>query len=108
MGLLSGKTALVTGASKGMGLEITKAVLNNGDKVIATSRNTSTLLEKFGEHEVNMLPIKLDITNEKDVENAISKGIEKFGKIDVVVNNAGYNLLGNIEEITDNLIIYEK
>lgn len=95
------KVWFITGASKGMGLEITKAVLSNGDKVIATSRNTDTLLEKFEEYELNFLPIKLDITNEKDVENAISKGIDKFGEIDVVVNNAGYNLLGNIEEISD-------
>lgn len=95
------KVWFITGASKGMGYEITKAVLNNGDKVIATSRNTDTLLEKIEEHEGNLLPIKLDITNEEDVQNAILKGIDKFGKIDVVVNNAGYNLLGNIEEIRD-------
>ena len=95
------KVWFITGASKGMGLEITKAVLSNGDKVIATSRNTDTLLEKIEEHEGNLLPIKLDITNEKEVENAISKGIDEFGHIDVVVNNAGYNLLGNIEEISD-------
>lgn len=95
------KVWLITGASKGMGLEITKAALSNGDKVIATSRNTDTLLEEFDEHERDLLLISLDITNEKDVKNAISKGIDKFGQIDVVVNNAGYNLLGNIEEISD-------
>ncbi|GAA5024676.1 short-chain dehydrogenase/reductase [Marivirga lumbricoides] len=95
------KVWFITGASKGMGLEITKAVLSNGDKVIATSRNTDTLIEKIEEHKGNLLPIKLDITNEKEVENAISKGIDEFGQIDVVVNNAGYNLLGNIEEISD-------
>ncbi|PIB35691.1 short-chain dehydrogenase/reductase [Reichenbachiella sp. 5M10] len=95
------KVWFITGASKGMGLEITKAVLSNGDKVIATSRNTDTLIEKIEEHEGNLLPIKLDITNEKEVEHAISKGIDEFGQIDVVVNNAGYNLLGNIEEISD-------
>lgn len=95
------KVWFITGASKGMGLEITKAVLSNGDKVIATSRNTDTLIKKIEENEGNLLPIKLDITNEKEVENAISKGIDKFGQIDVVVNNAGYNLLGNIEEISD-------
>ena len=95
------KVWFITGASKGMGLEITKAVLNKGDKVIATSRNTDTLLEKIEDHEGNLLPIKLDITNEKEVENAISKGIDEFGQIDIVVNNAGYNLLGSIEEISD-------
>ncbi|RBN49300.1 SDR family NAD(P)-dependent oxidoreductase [Flavobacterium psychrolimnae] len=95
------KVWLITGASKGMGLEITKAVLSNGDKVIAMSRNTDTLLEKIQEHKGNLLPIKLDITNEKEVKNAILLGIENFGKIDVIVNNAGYNLLGNIEELSD-------
>lgn len=92
---------LITGASKGMGLEITKAVLNNGGKVIATSRNTDTLLEKIVDYRDSLLPVKLDISEEKDVKKAISKGIEKFGQIDVVVNNAGYNLLGNIEELSD-------
>lgn len=95
------KVWFITGASKGMGLKITKAVLSNGDKVIATSRNTDTLIKKIEEHEGNLLPIKLDITNEKEVKKAIVKGIDEFGQIDVVVNNAGYNLLGNIEELSD-------
>ncbi|WP_192085392.1 SDR family NAD(P)-dependent oxidoreductase [Algoriphagus sp. Y33] len=95
------KVWFITGASKGMGFEITKAVLQNGDKVIATSRNKETLLEKIADYKDNLLPLKLDITKEKDVEDAISKGIEKFGQIDVVVNSAGYNLLGNIEELSD-------
>jgi len=95
------KVWFITGASKGMGLEITKAVLNSGDKVIATSRNTETLLEKIVDYKDNLLPVKLDITKETAIENAISKGIEKFGQIDVVVNNAGYNLLGNVEELSD-------
>ncbi|MFV1448504.1 SDR family NAD(P)-dependent oxidoreductase [Maribacter sp. HS] len=95
------KVWFITGASKGMGLEITKAVLRNGDKVIATSRNTDTLIGKIEENEGNLLPIKLDITNEKEVKKAIIKGIDELGHIDVVVNNAGYNLLGNIEELSD-------
>ena len=95
------KVWFITGASKGMGLEITKAVLNNGDRVIATSRNTEALLEKIGDHQDNILPIALDITNETAVGDAISEGIGRFGRIDVVVNNAGYNLLGNIEELSD-------
>ncbi|WP_339880036.1 SDR family NAD(P)-dependent oxidoreductase [uncultured Algoriphagus sp.] len=95
------KVWFITGASKGMGLEITKAVLKNGGKVIATSRNTESLLEKIVDYGDNLLPLKLDITKEKHVEEAISKGIEKFGQIDIVVNNAGYNLLGNIEELSD-------
>ncbi|WP_456866223.1 SDR family NAD(P)-dependent oxidoreductase [Galbibacter sp. BG1] len=95
------KVWLITGVSKGMGLEITKAVLNNGGKVIATSRNIEKLLEEIVNYKHNLLPIALDITKETAVENAIAKGIGKFGQIDVVVNNAGYNLLGNIEELSD-------
>ena len=95
------KVWFVTGASKGMGLEITKAALESGGKVIATSRNTNALLEKIVGHKDNLLPVKLDVTNEKDVKKAISKGIGHFGQIDIVVNNAGYNLLGNIEELSD-------
>ncbi|MDT0677941.1 SDR family NAD(P)-dependent oxidoreductase [Autumnicola musiva] len=96
------KVWFITGVSKGMGLEITKTVLKNGGKVIATSRNTEMLLEKIGDYKDNLLPVKLDITKETAVENAIASGIEKFGRIDVVINNAGYNLLGNIEELSDN------
>ena len=95
------KVWFITGASKGMGLEITKAVLEGGGKVIATSRNIDLLLEKIVDHKDSLLPVELDITNEKDIQNAISYGIEKFGQIDIVVNNAGYNLLGNIEELSD-------
>lgn len=95
------KVWFITGASKGMGLEMTKAVLNNGGKVIATTRDTETLSEKVTNYKGNVLHLKLDITNENEVENAISKSIEQFGQIDVVVNNAGYNLLGNIEELSD-------
>ncbi len=95
------KVWFITGASKGMGLEITKAVLENGDKVIATSRNIGKLLENIEYGKENLLPLKLDITNEKEVKNVILTSIKEFGQIDVVVNNAGYNLLGNIEEISN-------
>ena len=95
------KVWFITGSSKGMGLEITKAVLNNGDKVIATTRDSETLSEEVPNYKGNVLLLKLDITKEKDVDHAISKSIEKFGQIDVVVNNAGYNLLGNVEELSD-------
>ena len=95
------KIWFITGASKGMGLELTKTVLAHGGKVIATSRSTERLLQNLGRASQNLLPLELDITNEKEVENAISESIKKFGQIDVVVNNAGYNLLGNMEELSD-------
>lgn len=95
------KVWFITGASKGMGLEVAKTVLANGGKVIATSRNRDGLVTNPGEASANLLPLKMDITNEAEVKSAIEKGIETFGQIDVVVNNAGYNLLGNIEELSD-------
>lgn len=95
------KVWFITGASKGMGLEVAKTVLANGGKVIATSRNLKEQIESIGEASENLLPIKVDITNEKEVKSAIEKGIETFGQIDVVLNNAGYYLVGSVEEISD-------
>lgn len=95
------KVWFITGASKGMGLEVAKHVLANGDKVIATSRSLKKQIESIGEASRNLLPLKVDITQEEEVRLAIEKGIETFGQIDVVLNNAGYNLLGNIEELSD-------
>jgi NAD(P)-dependent dehydrogenase (short-subunit alcohol dehydrogenase family) len=95
------KVWFITGASKGMGLEVAKTVLANGDKVIATSRNLNEQIESIGEEWEHLLPLKVDITNEEEVKSAIEKGIETFGRIDVVLNNAGYYLVGSVEEISD-------
>ena len=95
------KVWLITGASKGMGLEAANAVLKNGDKVVATSRNLKELIDKIGNQTENFLPLQVDITDDKDVKKAIQSAIDTFGKIDVVLNNAGYYLVGSIEEISD-------
>lgn len=95
------KVWFITGASKGMGLEVAKTVLANGDKVIATSRNLDEQIESIGEASENLLPLKVDITKEEEVKSAIETGIETFGQIDVVLNNAGYYLVGSVEEISD-------
>ena len=95
------KVWFITGASKGMGLEVAKTVLAKGGKVIATSRSLDKQIDNLGEASANFLPLKVDITNEAEVKLAIEKGIEAFGEIDVVLNNAGYNHLGNIEELSD-------
>ena len=94
------KVWLVTGASRGLGLAITEAVLEAGDAVIATARNPeslSHLVAKFGESKV--LPLALDVVNYKDVLDVVKTGQEKFGHIDVVVNNAGYANTVAIEDI---------
>lgn len=95
------KVWFITGASKGMGLEFAKTALANGDKVIATSRNLVEQIKNVGNASENFLPLKADITNEDEVKLAVEKGIETFGNVDVVLNNAGYYLVGSVEEISD-------
>lgn len=95
------KVWFITGASKGMGLEAAKAVLKNGDKVAATSRNINELINQIGVQNTSFLPLEVDITNDNEVKKAIQTVINAFGKIDVVLNNAGYYLVGSIEEISD-------
>ena len=94
------KVWLITGASRGLGLAVTEAVLEAGDMVIATARNPETLshlVEQFGESKV--LPLALDVVNYKDVLDVVKKGQDKFGRIDVVVNNAGYANAAAVEDI---------
>ncbi|TCC98113.1 SDR family NAD(P)-dependent oxidoreductase [Pedobacter frigidisoli] len=94
------KVWFVTGASKGLGLTLVKKLLSIGHNVAATSRNLSDLSKAVGEFE-NFLPLAVDLINEESVESAISQTISKFGQLDVVVNNAGYGMLGALEELSD-------
>lgn len=93
---MSPKTWLITGTSRGLGSEIAKAVLAVGDRLIATARNQSDL--KYLGAAKDVLALSMDVTNEGEVKIAVAAGLEKFGRIDVVVNNAGFGLLGAIEE----------
>ena len=91
----------VTGASKGLGLTLVKKLLSEGYKVAATSRNISDLENAIGITSDAFLPLAVNIKSEESVQQAIEKTISTFGKIDVVVNNAGYGMLGGLEETTD-------
>lgn len=93
------KVWFITGASKGFGLELTKQLLNIGHKVVATSRNSKNIEDKLGKNP-NLLALTVDITNESEVKNAIEETVKTFRKIDVAVNNAGYMLLGSLEEVS--------
>lgn len=95
------KVWFVTGASKGLGLALVKRLLNEGYQVAATSRNLSDLSKAVDIHSEQFLPLAVNIKNEESVQEAIEKAISTFGKIDVVVNNAGYGLVGGLEELTD-------
>src|SRR5205085_12621475 len=87
MKIMGNKVWFITGAGRGMGVDITKAALAAGYRVVATGRNTDSVAKAIGEAE-NLSIVKLDVTNAEDAEAAINAAIEKFGRIDVLVNNA--------------------
>ncbi|MDF3026015.1 MAG: family NAD(P)-dependent oxidoreductase [Fluviicola sp.] len=93
------KVWLVTGASKGLGLALVNRLIEQGYKVAGTSRTLASL-EKISNAE-NFLPLEMDILNEENVHRGVEAIIKKFGKIDVLVNNAGYGQLGTLEELSD-------
>lgn len=95
------KVWFVTGASKGLGLCLVKKLLANGYHVVATTRNTQSLIDEIGEVSETFLPLEVSLTDNHNVKTAIEKSIAHFGKIDVVVNNAGYGQIGTLEELTD-------
>jgi len=95
------KVWFITGASKGLGLELAKKLLAEGFKVAATSRSEEALIKVLGNSSENFLPLEMDLVDEKSVKSAIDKTINHFKTIDVLVNNAGYGLLGALEELTD-------
>lgn len=95
------KVWFVTGASKGLGFELVKKLLSEGFQVAATSRTVESLISTIGETSENFLPLSVNITDNNDIKSAIAKTVEHFGKIDVVVNNAGYGQIGTLEELTD-------
>ncbi|HEY2682476.1 MAG TPA: SDR family NAD(P)-dependent oxidoreductase [Steroidobacteraceae bacterium] len=95
---MSGKVWFITGTSKGFGRVWAEAALARGDKVAATARDLTSLKPlsaKFGE---SVLPLKLDVTDRVAVFAAIAEAHKRFGRLDVVVNNAGYGLFGAIEK----------
>lgn len=95
------KTLLITGASRGFGKLWAEAFLKRGDKVIATARDTADLKELESRFGNNVLPLQLDVTNREDCFEVVSKAVSHFGKIDVLINNAGYGLFGAVEETSE-------
>lgn len=94
------KVWFVTGASKGLGFELVKKLLSEGFRVAATSRSVDSLISSFGEASESFLPLGMDITDNSDVKSSVTKTVEHFGNLDVIVNNAGYGQLGTLEELT--------
>jgi NAD(P)-dependent dehydrogenase (short-subunit alcohol dehydrogenase family) len=98
---MANKIWFITGASRGFGREWSIAALERGDSVAATARDTSTLkdlAERFGDR---LLPLQLDVTDRSGVFAAVKDAHDRFGRLDVVVNNAGYGQFGMVEEISE-------
>jgi NAD(P)-dependent dehydrogenase (short-subunit alcohol dehydrogenase family) len=92
----------VTGASAGIGAAVVKAALQAGNRVVATARNVEKLRKVVGEPGSDRLAlVQLDVTQESQAKQAVAVAVEKFGRIDVLVNNAGYSLIGNFEATTE-------
>ena len=91
------KTWFITGASRGFGALIAQYALAKGHNVVATARNPAAVMEQLGPHP-NLLALALDITEEPQAKAAAAAAMEHFGSIDVLLNNAGYGLLGAVEE----------
>ena len=90
---------MITGASRGIGARIAEAALAQGDAVVATSRDAASAEKRLGAHDA-LLPLALDVTDEAQARHAVGAALDRFGCIDVLVNNAGYGLLGAVEEAT--------
>jgi NAD(P)-dependent dehydrogenase (short-subunit alcohol dehydrogenase family) len=94
------KIWFITGAGSGLGTGTAKAALKAGDRVVATGRNLDKVRKAVGESGDNLALVKLDVTDEVQAKAAVAAAVQKFGRIDVLVNNAGNSILGNFEELT--------
>jgi len=90
----------ITGASRGLGAKLVETILAEGDGVVATARNPKVLTDRFGDHP-SLLAVRLDVTREEDCRAAVAATVARFGRLDVLVNNAGFGMLGAIEESSD-------
>lgn len=92
------KVWFITGASRGFGRVWTEAALERGDKVAATARNVSSIAALKEKHGDRVLTLPVDVTKPEQVKTALTEAHAYFGKLDIVLNNAGYSLVGTIEE----------
>ena len=98
---MSDRTWFITGASRGLGRSFAQAALAAGDRVAATARDTSSLDDLVSAHGDAILSIELDVTDREAAFAAVAQAADRFGRLDVVVNNAGYGVSGAIEELSE-------
>jgi NAD(P)-dependent dehydrogenase (short-subunit alcohol dehydrogenase family) len=92
---------MITGASQGFGQELVRAALQRGDSVVATSRNPHKVVAAFKESSDRLLAVSMDLRDPAQIASAVKSALARFGRIDVLVNNAGHGLLGAVEEASD-------
>jgi NAD(P)-dependent dehydrogenase (short-subunit alcohol dehydrogenase family) len=95
------KVWFITGSSRGLGRSLTESVLAKGHQVAATARRPEQLNDLAAKYPGQLLPLQLDVTNNEQIRSAVAKTIEHFGRIDVLVNNAGFGITGAAEAFTD-------
>lgn len=95
---MAGKIWFITGTSRGFGRVWTEAALERGDKVVATARKLASIDDLNTKYGENVLTLEMDVTNEEQVKAAVAKAHAHFGRLDIVLNNAGYSLVSTIEE----------
>ena len=95
--VIPSKTWFITGASRGFGALVAERALAKGDAVVATARNPQAVIDRFGAHP-NLLAVALDVTDEAQAKAAAKAAIDRFGRIDILLNNAGFGLMGAVEE----------
>ncbi len=98
---MTAKTWFITGTSRGFGRDWTLAALERGDRVVATARDARTLDDIAAKYGDSVLPLTLDVTNRADAFDTVQRAYEHFGRLDVVVNNAGYGQFGMVEELSE-------
>ncbi|WP_439378688.1 SDR family NAD(P)-dependent oxidoreductase [Amycolatopsis lexingtonensis] len=95
------KVWFVTGSSRGLGRQFVEAALSRGDRVAATARSAAGFDALVAEHGDKLLPLEMDVTDKAAVGEAVKRAAEHFGRLDVVVNNAGYAQIGAVEELSE-------
>jgi NAD(P)-dependent dehydrogenase (short-subunit alcohol dehydrogenase family) len=102
--MTNAKVWLITGSSTGFGRVLAEVLLKKGDRVVATARKPEQLEDLSQQYPETAKALRLDVTKPQEVQAAIDAGIATFGRIDVLVNNAGYGTMGAIEEISDDIV----
>ncbi|MBS1563416.1 MAG: SDR family NAD(P)-dependent oxidoreductase, partial [Bacteroidetes bacterium] len=107
--ITAAKVWFITGSSRGFGRIWTEAALKRGDKVAATARKLSSIADLKEKYGANVLTLELDVTNAAQAKAAVEKAHAHFGRLDIILNNAGYSLVGTIEEsrADDIRLLYE-